>query len=96
MTEMLNIYQALELYDLLKPYLPEEIDERQEAVDFVLDLIGGMKTEEGAEAYFEALDLMDSELPENAAAPDYVNAFIEGLTGNSVVSLSDFSSKLGL
>ena len=90
---MLNLSAALELYSLLAPYLPE-VEEGQPAPEFILNMLGDMKTDEGAKAYSQAVSLLGGD-PGSGNSLEVLSDFIGGLSENEITTLKIYAEQLG-
>lgn len=94
---MLNIKDALKLYELLQPHLPDSMS--GSVLDFTGKVIKNIKTSESPEDFSEILMLMyDYELSDLTifSGVKLVELFIEGLLDNQIISLVDSCKQLGL
>lgn len=94
----LNLKTALELIDILSPYLPDFMPD-QESTDYMQEMFDGMIEREDYDSYFKALSLMTrkteveiSEMP----VVEIFGLFLKGLATNKILDLQDFSRSLGL
>lgn len=95
----LCIKDALELYRILKPHLPETFDKDEIAATFVKKIIDNMAADD-PDAYLQSVVLMsgksEEELRESYDGQKVLGLFIDGLIKNHVVLLVDFSRAIGL
>ena len=93
----LSIDKALKLYQILAPYLPDEIDD---GFNFVGTIIENIKISGNHRDYIEAIALMNDmpfdEIlqydPKNEALP----MFMEGLAINRILFLQTFCKRIGI
>lgn len=92
----LPLDKALELYSLLKDYLPDKVDSIIELSDIIMNSI---VEKEGFDNYVKSLSLM-SGIPEKILAMrdknERVSLFMEGLLVNEVMELKVFCESLGM
>lgn len=93
----LPISKALQLYQILAPYLPDEIDE--DDFNFVGTIIENIKISGNHRAYIEAISLMADMPFDEVLQYDPVSEvppmFAEGLLTNNIIALRDFCIKAG-
>ncbi len=93
----LSIDKALQLYQILAPYLPDEIDD---GFNFIGTIIDNIKNSGNHRAYIEAIALMNN-IPVDVVLQfdpinDSLKMFAEGLVVNNISSLREFCKKVGL
>jgi len=93
----LSIDKALQLYTILAPYLPDEIDD---GFNFVGTIIENIKNSGNHRDYIEAIALMNN-IPVDMVlqydpAGEALTMFAEGLVINNIVLLREFCTKAGL
>ena len=93
----LSIDKALQLYTILAPYLPDEIDD---GFNFVGTIIENIKNSGNHRDYIEAIALMNN-IPVDIVlqydpAGEALTMFAEGLVINNIVLLREFCTKAGL
>jgi hypothetical protein len=92
---MLSINDALRVYYLLEPYLPEKAP--NDLLAFMGTLVSNLK-ENAPEAYVDALGLMldksREQVLEEIPPDESVVHFSSGLEANSLLSLREFVRKL--
>lgn len=92
----LPIDKALQLYQILAPYLPDEVGED---FNFVGTIIENIKNSGNHRAYIEAIALMADMPFDEVLQYDPVSEvppmFAEGLLSNDVIALKDFCKKVG-
>ena len=93
----LSIDKALKLYQILAPYLPDEIDD---GFNFVGTIIENIKNSGNHRDYIEAIALMNN-IPVDMVlqydpAGEALTMFAEGLVINNIVLLREFCTKAGL
>ena len=95
---MLNIRDALRLYILLKDFIPE-YDTEDEYLEFVSEIIGGIKESDNPEVFGESILLMNPklEIDELSEMPSLrvIELFVEGLVKNKFFGLRKFCEALG-
>lgn len=94
--EPLCIRDALHLYMILAPHLPEVVDD--DALDWIQSIIESMKTNRHRD-YVDAVMLMSGKSLEELQvmeSGDILSLFIDGLAVNKVVYLDQFCKVLGL
>jgi len=91
--KILNLKQALELYNLLGEYIPEELED---GLEFVREIIDNISNDNFG-AYADAICLMFGfELKElEGFSTDYLlKLFTDGLIANNIIGLRDFCRKI--
>ena len=95
---MLCIEKALELHELLAPYIPD-IDEDTNAIKFINNIIHSIREAEDYDAYINSIALMMETQAENiinnSTPEEGVIYFAEGLTANKIFDLKRFMESLG-
>jgi len=95
----LCIRDALQLYQVLKPHLPEKFDRDEVAAAFVKKIVDSM-AESDPSAYLQAIVLMsgktEKELEEKYDGQKVLGLFIDGLINNQAILLADFGRAIGL
>ena len=95
--QALCISDALELYMILKPHLPEKPDES--GIRYVKEIVDSM-AEKNPQDYLDSILLMVGETEEGLEnkydTSEIRDLFIEGLVVNRVVSLAEFGRTLKL
>lgn len=93
---MLNLNDAIRLYYLLSPYLPDK--EIKQSIDFVDIIIENIKNGDRPRDYADAIMLMHNitleELKEYNT-DEILGLFIEGLAKNKIFALAKFMESLG-
>ena len=92
----LSIDKALQLYTILAPYLPDEIDD---GFNFVGTIIENIKNSGNHRDYIEAIALMNNMLFDEILFMDIgeiITKFTEGLVINKIWALKEFCNKVGL
>lgn len=90
----LNLKKALELYDLLGEYLPENLDE--DFFKFIKEFVSNM-ADDSSGAYADAICLMtDKSLEElnEFSTPFLLELFSKGLIENNIIGLREFCRKI--
>lgn len=96
----LCIRDALSLYMILEPHIPEPFDRNEVAVSFIKEIVDSM-AENDPDAYLKSVMLMSGNTREEMEKK-YPNGdrvlklFIEGLIVNQVIFLNDFCKQVGL
>lgn len=94
----LSIRDALSLYKMLAPHLPNMVEENKTVLAYVSEIVRDIK-EKRSDAFASALVLMTGlsveELNE-MEGEDIINLFIEGLVTNQITSLRSFCHEIGL
>ena len=95
---ILNLEQAMQLYELLEDYLPKmKLDFN--LLDFVAETVENMKSKQRYDVYFDAVSLMTGYDTESMIAnndpEDVLKYFIDGLIENDIVRLITSMEKLG-
>lgn len=94
---MLNLPEAVELYFILSPYLPD-IDP-EDSLDYIHMIIKNIKDGDSPLDYAHAIRIMTGKTLEDLReykAEEILTVFIEGLSDNKIVALADFMKSLGL
>ena len=93
----LSIDKAIQLYEILAPYLPEEIDD---GFNFIGTIIENIKNSGNHRAYIEAIALMADmsfdEVLQYDPATEALSMFMNGLVINKIFLLKDFCNKVGI
>jgi len=93
----LNLEKALELYTIIGKYLPENVDEYSEPLDFVGTIIDNIKESGNHRDYIDSVVLMtgDDEQEILQLEPvEVLNIFTQGLMDNQIVSLKKFCESI--
>lgn len=92
----LSIDKAFRLYEILAPYLPDEVGDD---FNFVGTIIENIKNSGNHRAYIEAIALMADMSFEEVLQYDPISEapsmFAEGLLYNNIIALKDFCEKVG-
>ena len=92
----LTLENALNVYKLLKDYLPDDEDSIIEVAHSVLD---GVQENNTDRDYIESVSIM-SRIPINALvrrdSGDVLDMFLEGLSINNIMDLKDFCEGIGM
>ena len=92
----LNLYKAMQLYDLLGGYIP--LTQCQDGIEFVGTIIDNIIEANKHEDFMNALLLM-TEVPQEELLllkpKEVVSLFAEGLAENKILQLIDFCKKVG-
>lgn len=95
----LCIRDALSLYKILKPHLPEEFDRNETGAEFVKSIVDSM-AESDPDAYLKAVMLMSGntkeQLQKKYKVHEVLGLFIDGLIQNQAMLLVDFGKRVGL
>jgi hypothetical protein len=94
---MLNLPEATELYFLLSPYLPD-IDP-ENSLDYIQRIIKNIKDGDNPLDYAHAIRIMTGKTIQDLReykAEEILTLFIEGLSENKIVALTNFMKSLGL
>lgn len=92
--KILNLKKALELYDLLGEYLPENLED--DVLTVMSEMVNNISDDDFG-AYADALVLMtDKSLEEldEFPTPFLLELFIDGLVKNNIVELREFCRKI--
>jgi hypothetical protein len=96
--KQLSIDNALELYKLLAPYIPDA-NENDTTISFVGKIISAIRISENYSVYTDAIALMMDvsvdALLENSTPEETVQLFTEGLSVNKIIDLKNFAESLG-
>ena len=93
---VLNTKDAVQLYSLLAPYLPE--DKPEEALEFISQIVESIIENEQHSDFTDALILIYGKTLEELSEmlPEQILAlFVKGLEENKIVLLQDFMQKVG-
>jgi len=91
--QILNTKNAFKLYGLLQKHLPKDKDD---ALDFVTEIIDSIIVSGEHRAYIEALQTLNPEFDIEKQDPKAaVNLLIAGLSINKIMSLDSFISTVG-
>ena len=91
----LNLEKALQLYDLLGEYLPEDADESQ-FIDFVGKIMHNIREDESS-VFVDALVLMTGNTEDEILdfPPEHgLQLFVTGLVINDVIRLREFCKEI--
>jgi len=92
----MNLKRSLQLYKILEPYLPEDLD--LEPFDFISIIVRNMAESKTGD-YIKALSLI-TEAPENRLIqmqiPDLFELFANGLIDVQIIYLTEFCRNKGL
>ena len=95
--QALCISDALDLYMVLKPHLPEKPDES--GIRYVKDIVDSM-AEKNPQDYLDSILLMtgmtEDELEKGYSTIEIRDMFVDGLVTNQIASLADFGRTLKL
>lgn len=93
----LSINKALQLYKILAPHFPEEIDD---SFNFVGKIIDNIKNSGNHRKYIEAIALMADmdfeEVLQYDPKTEAIEMFAEGLAINKIMQLKLFCEKVGI
>ena len=92
----LTLDKALEVYKLLKDYLPDGEDSIIDIAHGILDEVG--KKEADAK-YIESVSIMNNvpvKVLIRRESEEILDMFLEGLSVNSIVDLKDFCEGIGM
>ncbi|MBD3268437.1 hypothetical protein GF373_17355 [bacterium] len=88
---MINLEKAVDLYNILEPYLPPK---ESKSLDFINYVVNGMlDSREGAEKYLRSVQIMhDLTMKElqKKSSEEVLTLFIDGLVENKFSSLHTF------
>lgn len=92
----MNLKRSLQLYKILEPYLPEDLD--LEPFDFISIIVRNMAESKTGD-YIKALSFI-TEVPENRLIqmqiPDLFELFANGLIDVQIIYLTEFCRNKGL
>jgi len=92
----LTLEEALEMYKLLKDYLPDEVDSIIGTAQGILD---GVQENESDRDYIEAVSMM-SRIPVDIlvrrSSDEILEMFLEGLSINNIEELKSFCEGIGM
>jgi hypothetical protein len=98
MSQMLNIRDALNLYTLLKDFIPE-YDIGEDYLGFITEIICSIRESNSPEVFGESVLLMnpktDVEKLSEMKSLDVIELFMKGLAENKFFSLRKFCEVLG-
>lgn len=90
---MLNTNKALELAQLLHPFIPEKINENDNVLEFVGKIIRSIKNSETPENFGMVVMLLGGltiDEMKNIEGSDSIRIFVDGLAENNIISLIEF------
>ena len=96
--QMLNIRDALKLYKMLAPYMPE-YENDSDILEFVGTIITNIKNSKEPWIFADALLLMHDvslDVLQKNDPIQNIKLFVVGLTENNFLALIDFSKELGI
>ena len=95
--KILNLDEALQLYDLLGEYLPDE-EEPNSIINFVGKIVNNIKENSRPEIYIQSISLM-SDFSEDdllsMTSEQVLQLFIQGVMENQLPSLKKFCETIG-
>jgi len=94
---MLNLQEATELYFVLSPYLPT-IDP-EDSLEYIHRIISNIKDGDRPLDYVDAITIMTGKTIEDLRdykAEEILSLFIDELSENKIVALTNFMRSLGL
>lgn len=95
---MLNLNDALKLYDIMKPYVSGVVETDLSSIDFIQNIIHQM-SQRNPKDYCEAIAIMTNksinEIVDTMSTEQRFSAFLEGLAENKIVSLVNMVEKVG-
>lgn len=97
-TKILNLKDALLLYDLIGKHVPKNIDENTDVLNFVGKIINSIIDTNEHKRYIEAIILTSGKSQNEILSleiNDAVILFSEGLIANHIVLLCKFCEDLG-
>lgn len=94
---MLNLQEATELYFVLSPYLPT-IDP-EDSLEYIHKIINNIKDGDRPLDYIDAITIMTGKTIDDlrdCKAEEILSLFIDELSENKIVALTNFMKSLGL
>ena len=95
---MLTLDKALRLYDVMKPYVNEVVEENLNSLDFIQGIIHQMN-QQNPRDYCEVVSIMTNkpikDVVDTMSTQERFLAFVEGLAENKIVSLVKMVEKVG-
>ena len=95
---MLNLNDALKLYDIMKPYVNGVVETDLSSIDFIQQIIHQMR-QRNPKDYCEVVAIMTNksvkEVVDTMSTQERFSAFLEGLAENKIVSLVNMVEKVG-
>ena len=95
---MLNLSNALKLYDIMKPYVNGVVETDLSSIDFIQQIIHKM-SQRNPKDYCEAVAIMTNksinEIVDTMSTQQRFQAFVEGLSENKIISLVQMVEKVG-
>lgn len=89
---MLNIKDAIMLYNILKDHLPEREDIN--LYEYAKEIIKNINESERYDDYIDAVELMSSNVVLDKEVEDIFELFVRGLLDNNIISLKIFCKGL--
>lgn len=93
----MNLKRSLQLYKILEPYLPEDLE--LEPFDFISIIVHNIKESENYKAYLDAIEFI-SGMPRveliRMGTMELFELFAEGLTEVQIISLTKYCRDMGL
>ena len=96
--KILNLRDALLLYDLIGKHIPKDIDENTDILNFVGKIVDSIIEANEHKRYIDAIILMSGKTQEELISKpveEVVMLFSEGLVDNHVLLLCKFCEDLG-
>lgn len=93
--KQLPLHDAVELYSLLAPYIPENVSD---VLEFTGKIVDNLQKSDNQQNYFTAIKLMtgkDEMYFLKIGAVKTLQLFMDGLIINNILALKDFCSKVG-
>jgi len=93
----MNLKRSLQLYKILEPYLPEDLD--LEPFDFISIIVHNIRESENYTDYIKALEFL-SGMPKveliRMGTMELFELFAEGLTQIQIIKLAEYCRNIGL
>jgi len=93
----LNLEKALQLYTLIGKYLPENVDENSDVLDFVGTIVKNIKNSGNHIDYINAVVLMtgfDEQVILQSEPDEILSTFIQCLIDNRILDLKEFAESV--
>ena len=95
---MLNLNNALKLYDIMKPYVRNISETDLSSIEFVQKVIHQMN-QQNPKDYCESISIMTNkpinDVVDTMSTQERFMAFVEGLSENKIISLVKMVEKVG-
>jgi hypothetical protein len=95
---MLNLINALRLYDIMKSYVSGVVEKDLNSLDFIQGVIHQMN-QRNPKDYCEAVAIMTGkdiqEIVDTVSTQQRFQLFVEGLSENKIISLMQMVEKVG-